>query len=354
LPPTHTAANECSARSTVYLPWAAEGEAPTGTSPLGDQVNNVAIAGVLLSLLTVPALSENQRTEGSASSAARIAEEARVRELAIERAPKDTCTKVMGRSLTLTEGSPKHAEDFADQIDAVYDWLEDAFPNVGTDRYARGPLLHVCKTYEQRDMRRDEAKSDRWEGTSFEIVVCRGNWGKASNEFKGVSQRAMEIWFAEKDPELFAVLPSWLRSGLTDLLADSRAKRGELDYKEDDGDREKLRIARREDRMETARDMFRMTRGEFRGGHATHQQAGRLLQMLISGKAKPRKESKELLERYVRNLKLALHDAGAESHDYDDEDAQQGLLDDAFERTFRNWSERDWKQFEKSFTSALR
>lgn len=51
-----------------------------------------------------------------------------------------------------------------------------------------------------------------------------------------------------------------------------------------------------------------------------------------------------LLRDYVLNLKMVLGEVEPE-----EEGRERRILDETFERTFRSWSEKDWKALEKAF-----
>ena len=277
-------------------------------------------------------------------TAARKQEEKRIRAEAETLVGDGWTLKEYGRCLLLSQDSDTRAKDFAEHAEAMFDWLDDTFPSIGPERYVRGPILRVAKDYDELGRLKTRAKHNPWSGTPLEILVCRGNWGSASNQIDAVGTRAMRIWFAEKSSGLYPAFPRWLRSGLWDLAADARTKRGKLVHKDDDSDRTKLKDALRRGSLVTAQELMQMSSAEFEQNAATYQQSGQLLAFLVSGKAQPKKLTKDVLAHYVTHLTSALAEVPE-----DTEDRAKKTRQLAFERTFADWESRDWAKFEKSF-----
>jgi len=307
----------------------------------------------LLSLLPAAAVAlagiqENDTASAEAERERAVAKEQELHAQALEWMPDGWSSERTGRFLVIHQDSPKHAEDFADQGEAVLAWLDERFPYIGPEKYVRAPVLRIAKDYDELEILRKDVGAKSWRGVDLDILVCRGNYGAASGEIDIVNQRVLQIWFQERDPDLYKWLPRWVAQGLRDMLADSRQKRGKLVFKEDDIDRRRIREAKRGDGLEPIQDLVRMGYEDFDQSGTAYAQSGVLIEFLVSKDASRNELTSDLLRCYLLNLGLVLEEL-RESKDL----TERQILDQSYERTFRAWSEKDWEALEKTVQKRL-
>lgn len=285
----------------------------------------------------------------------------------------------MGHFLVLTNADEKYAERLVDQASLVLDWLERSFPYVGPEEYVRRPILRICKTQEE-ELSYTRGGGAGWAGMGLEMITNQETGGSLSYEYEWINRRLMEHWFQDRDRELFWAMPEWIDYGLRQLVSQSRAKGRNLTFYVDGYNRDELRALARQGQTTPPRELMRLAREDFYAdrGPATVarlRQVEALVYFLVAGDGARKKEYREIVPDYLRNLKLALLEAeGPETGESKPEAAPQTeeeeerrlrerreelrkkekvLLDDVFERTFRSWSERDWERFDKAFAKAI-
>lgn len=324
---------------------------------------------------------------------AALAREAQLHAFAEETAPDGWEVERVGRVLVVHHDARSRGRDFAEGVEATFAWLEETFPEVGRNDYVCGPILRVCKDYDELSAIR-KGSTSTYSGSGVEVLACKGNWGGASYQVDLVLRRALEIWFSQRDPDVYAALPAWIWWGLRDLMADAKTKRGKLAFKDDARDRKKLHSAVKHDTLGDVRDLFLTSYGDFKKVTVAEEQAGVLVAYLAGRDARKKSLFKTLLSDYMRNLsdvvaeiraeeraleeaeeaeeaaeEDAEHSEGAEDEPEETEEEraerrqaereawaarERRVLEQTFQRTFGAWSEDDWKSLEKAFLRAVR
>ncbi|MCP3914476.1 MAG: hypothetical protein GY711_02840 [bacterium] len=289
--------------------------------------------------------------------------------------PRGWKAKRAGRFLVLNHADAGYAKKLAQQGEAVYAWLEDAFPAFAPRGYVRAPILRVCSDWDEAQAMSVGSGFDDASGVGIDIVTYKSELGAQGGSFDRVSTRVKEIWFSEKDPELYATLPRWVERGVHDMLADSRAKGKKLVFKDDDDDLEDLRESIRGGEMPPLRDFVRMSDRDFDALDTGYEQAGLFMQFLKSKAAARDKRTKGLVDTYMNHLVDVVAEVGevekkqrAEAKEPEteaEEDAlyrervsrragyERQILDETFERTFGAWTDREWRALEKAFRGSF-
>lgn len=311
----------------------------------------------------------------------RIAEQRKEWELLADGLPKKEgweATEIDG-VLMLTHVDDKYTKSVAQRVRAIMDWLEEYFPSVGPDEYARAPLVRICE---------DESEKNRFrEGTgtfwvdSYHLVTHKAprakaarGWNSSDNawEWEYIGSRTLTVWFRERDAELWNAMPEWVREGLNLVAQSSTEKGSKLEF--DEGDRERAgrkALPQSDDRMGLDRLMV-MTQKEFDAmGRTTEFQAAAILRFFINSRSK---KYRYILPLYVANVRTALDEFAAENPKPDadieaeDEEAENKLiaeqrawrlrrersvLDRAFGLTFGDWDKGDWQSLERAFGRSL-
>jgi hypothetical protein len=190
-----------------------------------------------------------------------IEREKDLHERALASLPEGWTSERSERLLVVSHASERRAERFVEQAEAVLEWLDDTFPYVGPENYVRAPILRVCKDADELASIKKGSSYTTWGGADIEILCCAAD--TTSGQYDVVNQRVMEIWFRERDARLYASFPPWISSGLRDMLADSRQKRGSIEFKEDDSDRANLREAIRAGTLAAPAALLQMSREQF-------------------------------------------------------------------------------------------
>ena len=170
----------------------------------------------------------------------------------------------------------------------------------------------------------------------------------------------------------------WLSFGLNEYVADLFLKGRKLEAKPDDWDKGELRDLVRDGVASSPRDLMNMSGEEFMDGSDmwnTMEEAGAFVRFLLSDKAQKKKQTKDILTDYMKNLQQVVA-AIEEEDDAKDEEVEKPeteeeeeelykkrregwkekesqILKDTFDRTFAGWSDRDWKALEKAYFDSI-
>ncbi len=305
--------------------------------------------------------------------------EERLHERARADVPEGWTAEDMGRFLVLNHCSEKVARRMVERSGAVLDFLDERFPYIGRDEYVRRPILRICKDWDEENSYR--RGGDGWFSLNdLEIVTHDDQMGSVGS-WKGewLSRRVVYLWFTDRDRDLFWAFPNWLRQGFENSFANALPKRKKLEFRKDDWDRDELRQRVREGAATPPRELIRMGQEQFfgaRGGGFWDRQreAGALVRFFLSGEARKSSKSKNVLDDYIKNLKLVVdridEDKGEgkskkkpQTEEEEDEyfrkrraawkEKEREILDEVFERTFRSWSDKDWAAFDKVYFKSI-
>ncbi len=265
----------------------------------------------------------------------------------------------------LNHSDERHAAKVVELIKATRAWLEDTFPQVGPDEYARMPIVRICANRDERNM--------LLSGTVFLAGATLTTYkdtdlGADSDEWGKIAARTMQMWFLDKDQALWIYMPAWLQSGLVDVLQSSSAKGKRLDFNSDWWDQYLKERLRSEGEVEPipARTLLTVRDKDFaEGSWRLDYDAMRLVRLLVSTRSK---KHRQVLPDYLATLKTVLGEIQAEDKEQDkdrpkpkteeEEEAylkeqqkraseKEGrLLGEVLSRTFASWSEGDWKDLE--------
>lgn len=296
--------------------------------------------------------------------------------------------------LVVYECSPKYAKQVGKQAEAVRDWLEGAFPGIG-DGYTQASIIKVYKD--------EDSMPSGW------IVTSSGDKGRVqdiwfgepeskgyTNEFDSLNLRVMSIWFSQKNSELWNRMPTWLETGLREYIEDGELKGSRLAFGMDEWEKSSINDARlAQDRYEGAEGvgsplkpikllMSRPSDELFSGtgGQYGRAQCASLVRYLIEGPGARNAKTKSILTDYLANLYTIVDEvereleakrkqdregrkstagmSDAERLAAEDEEYRKRresaygsvaktLLEEAFQRTFSGWDERDWQALDSSW-----
>ncbi|MCZ6785875.1 MAG: hypothetical protein O7E54_01795 [Planctomycetota bacterium] len=288
--------------------------------------------------------------------------------------PDDWTAKQMGRCFVLNHVDERYAKRVVAQCEGVMAWLDETFPFVGPEEYVRSPILRICDGRDEEwAFRRG---GDGWYGTGIEIVTHKDRDGWNDWEQGWTNEQVLRHWFTERDRDLWYAMPSWFKEGLKEYAEGAYLKGRKLQFKPDGWDRDNLRALVREGKATRPRDLVRMTRAQFRekGSSLDHQrEAAALVRFFLSGKAAKNRQSRDVVATYLRNLSAIVAESedakiSKKPKDFDTEEEEEQwykerskalqsreeqLVEDAWFRTFRGWSDRDWNVFEKNYFNEI-
>lgn len=276
--------------------------------------------------------------------------------------------------LVVTHADKKFTRAVAEHVNAVYGWLEDAFPDVGSGEYARRPIVRICDSQEEERAFRDGSGTYWVYGTHLVTHEARRD---ESWEWEYIGARALEIWFRERDPELYATLPSWLAVGLREVTSSATSKRGKLEFGM--GDREKMMRGDlpKADELMDLQELFALTTEELnefgeRDNWKPWFQCVAATRFFVDSGGK---RYQVMLADYLKNLRAALDSFEEQDKEAmkdrkrpenEEEEAalrkeiedlikrrERELIDQATEATFGEWDRGDWLSLQRAFSRSM-
>lgn len=340
-----------------------------------EELDLEAFTGGFISLADLDELTPDQRR------LQRIELERRAWERATRDLPDGWETYEMDGVMCMTRADKGYSKKVIESVFAVTDFLEETFPDVGKGEYTRTPMLRICKDDEEYFSLYKVGSTWDFTDLSNEIVTYKTKFGATSVAWETVKRRAMEIWFSDRDRDLYFALPEWLRRGLRETIEGSDMKGSKLKLEGTMAWKNALRDAERDDRLVPVKDLMHMTRRELYTAVQNDDwgplaQCVALVDMLINSK---KRNLKTVLADYMKHVDDITAEIRAENvakrkaeqvedskpttEEEEDEyfrkereaiEAQQErLLSESFIRTFDGWSEKEWSSFERAFQKSL-
>jgi hypothetical protein len=296
-------------------------------------------------------------------------------EKASKAAPDGWVVKKMGRFLVINHADEKFAKQIVEQAEAVWDWLDATFTFIGEKEYVRSPIIRICK--DDAEQRAYFRAGDWFSRNDLEILTAQDHMGKGGWEMEYVNRRVMDIWFADKDWDLRAAMPSWLSHGLDEFVGQLHVKAGKVDFGTDYWNRDEIRDRKREGKLTALRDLMLKTDQQFSEDYFNLRYEGSsLVDFFVTGKASKDKRTKDLLPEYMRQVQKIAGEIKKETDSKKDEksktpkteeeedamfrerekgykDKEKRLLEESFQRTFVGWDSADWKKFEETYLKSL-
>lgn len=294
---------------------------------------------------------------------------------ALANLPEDWDSSDEDEFLVLSHVKKKHAKKVTDQVSAMFAWLNKNMPYVGPEEYVRRPIVRICKDTEELMIFQS---GTGWSFTNIEILTCHDNSGW-SNYLNGqINDRAFTFWFNEKDRELYNRIPTWLKVGVDNMLTSGELKGSRMLFEADQQDKSALRDANGDGSIVPPSVMLRMSVDEMRESRNLYYQFGAFTRYLLAGKGSKDKLTKGLVREYLTHLKDIIDEENAldEANDGMEEDdepeteeeedaafkakqnAWKERADDiakaVFDRTFDDWSEKDWENLDKAYLRTIK
>ena len=155
-------------------------------------------------------------------------------------------------------------------------------------------------------------------------------------------------------------------------------KQGRLEFRTDDWNRDEVRQAVREKTALSPKDLMSLDGPKFWDSFINSRQGATLVGFLAVGAGSKDKQTKDVLVKYLKSLKLVAEEIRAEdekeghkstsekeAQTEEEEDKQikdrnanykakqKRILDQTMERTFLGWGEAEWKKFEDLYFKTI-
>jgi len=306
--------------------------------------------------------------------------EAAAHKKAIDALPDDWKVKVMGRFLVLNHADEKYAKKTVAHAEAIWKWMDKNFDYIGTGEYVRRPILRICKDRDEESAFRS-GTSWSW-GESLEIVTHQDKGaGAMSWELEYVNTKIFDIWFSHRNSDLRWAMPWWLSSGFRQVLGTARAKGSRLEFKVDDWEREGLRVSAKKNELTTPKVLVMLPKKDFYENQNRQWQSSAFIRFLLEAKGK---KTRQVLRDYLMNLqdvvaetqakekkeseeKMASMGSGGDNSPETEEEEEEAFkkrqesysakelefMQEVFDRTFGDWSEKDWKRLQTLFYKSI-
>lgn len=300
--------------------------------------------------------------------------EKRTHEKAQKNLPEGWTAKQMGHFLVISHADERFTKAVVERAEAAWGWLDATFPFVGEKEYVRSPVLRICRDEPEY---RSFYKGSDWSWNNVEITTYDDKGGKTSWQMESVNREIKNLWFEDRDRDLYFAMPSWLSMGLDHLIGMASVKQGQLFFATDYWNQGELKQAVREGKLLSPREIMAMDSEHFWDDFLNSRQGAALVGFLATGPASKAKQTKDVLSDYLKSLKAVTQQlkqedekAGKQKGEKaptteEEEDAyfknqrqrfkgdQKRILDMTLERAFAGWSSDDWKKFEELYQKSI-
>lgn len=286
--------------------------------------------------------------------------------------PRDWTVKETDRFAFVSHADSRFTKDVQKHCEAFRDWLDDTLGYIGAGHTGR-VLIRVCAD-------RDEYQSYQesrgwWRGDSFEVVTYKDTEGWLDSNWETLNRGIFDIWFRDKNRNLRYAAPAWIRNGLPDFLETARSKGRKIEFKADTWDSVQVDELRRGDKLLRADAFFSMTSEDLWTEWDNHTQAQFFIHFLLVGGAQKSSKYKRVFGDYLKNMIFLLDEAEADDEykklleqnpETEEEETrlfrerqefwekqERKLLDRLKERTFEDWSDKDWDRFNSTYWKGI-
>ena len=273
---------------------------------------------------------------------------------------------------------PAFGKKVVDQINAMYAWLDVTFPEVGKFEYARPPIVRICAGSEEESAFRGGSSGWYWDGGT-QLVTHKDSQDWWDFEWDYIGSRTLQIWFQERDPEIWGGLPRWLSIGLNEVAGGARMKSGKLVF--DQGDNKKWWWREETPNLDedaiSIKTLLTLSREDFDGflqrdDWKIYWQTVALTRYFVEARSK---KTRQILTDYMTSLHQVLGELEAkDGKDKEKEKApkneaeeealfkrkqewlksrERAILDQSLARAFPGWTPADWKNLDREFRRSL-
>ncbi|GEM_PF-3157135 len=264
----------------------------------------------------------------------------------------------------------------AKQSNMLWKWLHQNLDFIGED-FAVGGVIRICNSSAEANAYIDTSGKNAYSARTREVVIYKDrDWGFDEMSWylnAGITQR----FLADKNERLWYSLPPWLDDGFTYYIKNFKPKNGRLVSKPSDYEMEIIRDYLRSNKFRPAKELIQAKYGK---GYDTNKLEDRVEALAISNflmtKGQKKKKFAKIISSYLRILDKEIRDLEREFNKKifastpkkkggkDDGDKENWLrswkekrnkiFKTCLEKTFKGWTDRDWKMLDKAWRKAWR
>lgn len=283
---------------------------------------------------------------------------------AIADLPKDWTTKRTPHFLVLNHAGAKYQEKVIAHAEAVRNWLDREFGDIGPG-YVQGCIIRICR---DRDEERafSSGSGDSWSSDSRELVTSESKDGMNEYEFQYLGRGLMNMFFHDKNDELYGALPTWLENGLKEYIGTAVLKGGQLNFVPDMSEKETAREGWQKGKYKPVRSLFELTSRDMFGGEDGRYVYGQCTSVVryLMGPGKANKKHAALIKDYLKYLlevvaenekaaRAAVPKGEAKTEEEEEEEfrkrrkqdwsaKEKEFLQQVQKKTFGSWTDADW------------
>lgn len=298
---------------------------------------------------------------------------------AVETLPQGWTNKRTAHYLILNHAKPAYADKVAAHAEAVRDWLDKQFGDVG-EGYVQNEIIRICKdSDEERAFRK--SSGDAYSSENREAVVSADSDIGKEYEMKYLGEALLEQYFADKNDMLYKGMAPWLRSGLSQYVGTAVLKGRALAFEPSQHELERMREGRRENKFIPVKDLFSTTLEDMwksENGMYVDYECASIVRYLYGPGAKQKKTAKLIRDYMAHLLDVVLDEekkakeeskkassGGAKTEEEEEAEfrkrrsenwskKQKDLLTTVFDQTFDGWSDADWTALQKAWEVATK
>ena len=312
-----------------------------------------------------------------------VASESSIHEAAIAKLPPEGWTAMKSkRALMITSADKKYSKRVQNHVNNMFNWLDKEYGFLGEEAYLRAPVVRICANQDEAAAFSAGVSSGGYGGfwlLSEELLTWDDTSGWTGYAIDNLNTQIYRYWMLEKNFALSTAMPSWIDSGLSSMLENSRMDSRKPDWRFQNYTVDRFRTAVRDGTVTPARDVFLRTTKQLRSSSDfdSFAESAMLINYLASPDMRRHKLAKGLLKTYLTNMMSVVADIEKESEKAlaaalkksadDDEDGEKiyreerrkifeekemQVLQKTFDLTFGTWTSNDWEKFEASYFNA--
>lgn len=286
--------------------------------------------------------------------------------------------------IAVSHADAKYTKQMLDHCENVRAWLDKNLGYVGTG-YAGRIIIRICKDTVEDDALR---KTAGWSGGGLEVLTYKDREGLSGwGPFDFVNGGIFDIWLRDKNESLTWSMPSWISSGLRQLICTAESKGKSVEFRPATWDRVRIATQRRDGKLHPAKAFFTMTSQELWKDWETANQQEFFVRYLMVGNARKNPKFKNLLADYLKAVVFVIDEReaarvkamkkekeaaeGAEppadDEPKDEKEEEERLrkqreewgkdekqfLDTVYQRVFSSWTVKDWEALNASYWKEL-
>lgn len=272
----------------------------------------------------------------------------------------------------------RFAKRVSKQANVMWRFMHANFGYVG-EEHSVGGIIRICKNSAEGSAYSETSRRSGTELTAREVVLWDDkDWGFGDYGSGKLNQRILNQYLIDKNPRLWWSLPPWLEWGMGLYIDSLKLKGSKMISKADEWDMEVIRDNLRSGKFKDAKKLFVEKYDEFSATTADRVQCFAMVSFLM-GKGRKHSKYGKSIEKYLSSLdrrlrelekkreaawKDALESARERAKKGEEEEEEKKawstewrkerdkIYDELFKEVFGQWSDKDWKVFDKAWRKA--